>query len=283
MAPTPELGKIRPVVMKGYRKTARLGSFRRFALAMWRDAPDGRIYGTMFLDVTKCLALAKQVEQEHGIKLTMGHFIGKAVALALRENPQFNAKIMWGNIYEKETVDVYFQVDMGEGGDLSGVTVERADEKSLIDIAKELREKAQRLRKGEDEQYEKTQKGCFGWIPPFVLRPFVKTLMFLQCELGVDLRWFGIKAKPDPFGTVMVTNVGMFGIDIAYAPLVTFSRVPLVALVGRVAEEAVVIDGKIEIRPILSASATFDHRFGDGAHIGRIVRTVRKFVEDPTI
>ena len=271
------------MVMKGYKKTARLGSFRRFAMATWKDAPDGRIYGTMLFDVSKAVALAKRVEAEQGVKLTMGHFVGKGVALALREVPQFNAKLIWGTFYEKETVDAYFQVDMDAGDDLSGVVVERADEKSVVEIANELRAKAERLRKGQDDQYEKTQKGVFGLLPWWLLRPLLAVLIFIQYNLGIDLRWFGLKAKPDPFGTVMITNVGMFGIDIAYAPLVPTSRVPLVVLVGRVQDQALVVDGKIEIRPVLTASGTFDHRYGDGAHIGRIVRAVRRFVEDPFV
>lgn len=269
------------MVMKGYKRTAKLGSFRRMANAFWGEPTDGRIFGTMFLDVSKALALSKQVEKEHGLKLSMGVFIGKAISIALKRVPQFNAKKIWGTFYEKDSVDVYFQVDIEGGGDLSGTVVEKADQKTIVEIAKELKEKSEKLRKGHDDQYEKTQKGLFGWLPPFIIRWILSFLIFIQYNLGVDLRWFGIKAKPDPFGTVMVTNVGMFGIDIAYAPLVTPARVPLVALVGRVNEQAVVVDGKIEIRPILTAGATFDHRYGDGYHIGKIVRAVRHFVENP--
>jgi pyruvate dehydrogenase E2 component (dihydrolipoamide acetyltransferase) len=267
--------------MKGYKRTAKLGSFRRMANAFWGEPTDGRIYGTMFLDVSKAMALSKEVEKDHGLKLSMGVFIGKAISIALKRVPQFNAKKIWGTFYEKDSVDVYFQVDIEGGGDLSGTVVEKADQKTIIEIAKELKAKSEKLRKGQDDQYEKTQKGLFGWLPPLFIRWILSFLIFIQYNLGVDLRWFGIKAKPDPFGTVMVTNVGMFGIDLAYAPLVTPARVPLVALVGRVVDQAVVVDGKIEIRPILTASATFDHRYGDGYHIGKIVRAVRHFVENP--
>jgi pyruvate dehydrogenase E2 component (dihydrolipoamide acetyltransferase) len=269
------------MVMKGYKRTAKLGSFRRMANAFWGEPTDGRIYGTMFLDVSKAMALSKEVEKDHGLKLSMGVFIGKAISIALKRVPQFNAKKIWGTFYEKDSVDVYFQVDIEGGGDLSGTVIEKADQKTIIEIARELKAKSEKLRKGHDDQYEKTQKGLFGWLPPFIIRWILSFLIFIQYNLGVDLRWFGIKAKPDPFGTVMVTNVGMFGIDLAYAPLVTPARVPLVALVGRVVDQAVVVDGKIEIRPILTASATFDHRYGDGYHIGKIVRAVRHFVENP--
>jgi pyruvate dehydrogenase E2 component (dihydrolipoamide acetyltransferase) len=79
----------------------------------------------------------------------------------------------------------------------------------------------------------------------------------------------------------MCTNVGMMGVDIAYAPLIPMSRVGVIGLVGGVKQVPMVVDGKIEIRPQLTGSATFDHRLGDGAQIGLFIRTVRAFIEDP--
>ncbi|MBI3723602.1 2-oxo acid dehydrogenase subunit E2 [bacterium] len=266
--------------MSAYKRPDRLGSFRRFALAFWKPAQDGTIYGTIFTDATNMLALAKKAEAEHGVKITPGHVVGKALALGLRAAPQMNSKVIWGTIYQKETIDIYFQVDVEGGKDLSGVLIERADEKSLLDIAKELREKATALRAGKDKQYERTQKGFLSRIPPFVLNRILRLLTFLEFNLGIALTFLpGVKR--DAFGTAMVTNVGMMGIDIAYAPLIPITRVGVIGLVGRVVDEPMVVDGKIEIRPKLTASATFDHRLGDGAQIGVLVRTARAFMDNP--
>jgi hypothetical protein len=269
------------MVMQGYTKTKKLGTFRRFALAQWGDSKDGRIYGTMFFDYTNCIALAKKVEAEHGIKLTPTHFIGKAVALGLKESPCFNAKLIWGTFYEKEDVDIFFQVDIESGKDLSGVVIRKCDRKTIVEIAQELRASAEKLRKGEDKQYEKTQKGVLGKLPIWLLRRVIKTLIFCTYNLGIDLSFLG--AKVDPFGTVMISNVGPMGIDIAYAPLVPPARIPLVTLIGRVTDQPHVVDGKVEVRPILTGSATFDHRYGDGAHIGRLIRKVREYMENPWV
>ena len=268
--------------MSAYRRPEKLGSFRRFALAFWRPPSDGTIYGTLFVDATNMLALSKKVEQEHGVKLTPGHFVGKGLALGLRAAPQFNSKIIWGTPYQKDTVDVYFQVDVEGGKDLSGCVIERADEKSIVDIAKELREKAQAIRQGKDQQYEKTQKGIFSKFPPFLIRRILSFLTFMEVNLGIPLTFLpGVKR--DAFGTCMLSNVGMMGIDLAYAPLIPVTRVGVIGLVGRVVEEPMVVDGKIEIRPKLTASATFDHRLGNGAQIGTLVRTARAFMENPYV
>ena len=268
--------------MGAYKKPEKLGSFRRFALAFWRPPSDGTIYGTLFVDATNMLALAKKVEAEHGVKLTPGHVVGKGLALGMRAAPQFNSKVIWGTVYQKETVDLYFQVDVEGGKDLSGVLVERADEKSIVDIAKELREKAQNLRAGKDQQYEKTQKGLFSRFPPFIIRRILNFLTFCEFNLGIPLTFLpGV--KKDAFGTCMLTNVGNFGIDIAYAPLIPVTRVGVISLVGRIVDEPMVVDGKIEIRPKLTASATFDHRLGNGAQIATLVKTARAYMENPYV
>ena len=87
--------------------------------------------------------------------------------------------------------------------------------------------------------------------------------------------------RPEPFGTVMVTNVSHFGIDVAYAPLVPVSRVPFLSLLGQVTDQPVVRNGEIVIAPVCPMSATFDHRLLDGNKIGRIVRDTRAYLDDP--
>jgi len=264
-----------------YKRPERIGSFRRFALAFWGPPTGGTIYGSLFMDATNLLAFSKKMEAEHGIKITPGHVIGRALALGLKASPQLNSKVIWGTIYQKDTIDIFFQVDV-DGKDLSGVLIENADQKNVVEIAKELREKAAKVREGKDKQYEKTQKGLFARLPSFIIRRIINILTFFEFNLGLPLTFFpGV--KKDAFGTAMVTNIGMMGIDVAYAPLVPVSRVGVIALVGRIADAPWVVGGKIEIRPILTGSATFDHRLGDGTHIGILVRTARAYIENPTL
>ena len=67
-----------------------------------------------------------------------------------------------------------------------------------------------------------------------------------------------------------------------FAPLSHVERVPLLVLVGAVADKPVVIDRKLEIRPILPITATIDHRYVDGWHIGRAMRSFRSYLESPS-
>ncbi|MGE0713278.1 MAG: 2-oxo acid dehydrogenase subunit E2 [Planctomycetota bacterium] len=253
--------------------------FRKFAMAFW-DAPrEGLIYGHVKVDVSRMRQFQEHVQQKFGIRPSIGLLVGRSVALALHQVPEGNAKIIWGQAYLKDTVDVYYQVDVEDGKDLSGVVVPDVGRKTCVEVTQILNERAGKLRRGEDEQYEKTQKGLLSYVPGWLLRFLLKALTFLEYNFGIPPTFLG--ANAEPFGTVMVTNVSKFGIDVAYAPLVPVSRVPLIVLVGQPTDEAWVRDGKLVVAPVAPFSATFDHRLLDGNKIGRIVRAVRSYLEDP--
>lgn len=264
-----------------YEPLKHYSSFRRIALAQWGPPRDPIVHGQLYLDVTESEKFLAQVNADHGQKASLGVLVGKAVALGLRSVPALNSKVVGRRIYLKSSVDIFFQVDVGSGSDLAGTVVQDCDKKPLHEIARELKEAAGKIRSGEDEQYEKTQKGgLFKILPIGMLAWLLKLMSFLLYRVGIPSRWLGASA-PDPFGSAMVTNVAGFGVDVAYAPLVPWTRVPTVVVVGRAREMPAVVDGEIVVRRMLPTSATFDHRAADGAHLGLLTRLVKEFVEHP--
>ncbi len=257
-----------------------LRGFRKFAQVFW-DAPrDGLIYGHLQADVTRAQRFVADVQAKHGIAPSMGQLVGKAIARAATLVPDINGKLIWGRPYLKDTVDMYFQVDVEDGKDLSGVVVEDCGNKTIVEVAQVLRDRAKKLRTGGDQQYEKTQKGCLGVLPVSFLRAALGLFTFLEYNLGIPPTMIG--AREDPFGTLMVTNVSSFGVDVAYAPLIPVSRVPFICLVGRVKPTPWVDPaGQLCVRPAITMSATFDHRMLDGNKIGKFNRAVIAYMEDP--
>ncbi len=78
--------------------------------------------------------------------------------------------------------------------------------------------------------------------------------------------------------TFTVTNIGSLG-GLFATPIPNFPDVAILGL-GRIHDKVVPINGKIEIRKILPASLTFDHRVFDGAEAARFVNDLKKFLED---
>jgi pyruvate dehydrogenase E2 component (dihydrolipoamide acetyltransferase) len=254
-----------------------VSTFRRMAAAMWRSPRDPSIYGSMDVDATAALAfLAAQPKQP---RITITHLVARAVALALRDQPELNGKVrFWGRLEQRATIDVFVTVATEGHRDLSGARIDRADEKSLAEIAREIAERAGKIRGGKDPSYRKS-KAMLGQIPWWLARPATWLSDVLVNELHVDLPAQGMPR--DPFGSAIVTSVGMFGIDSAFAPFVPLARCPMLILVPEVRPRPWAVGDRAVVRPVLRLCATFDHRLIDGAAAGRFAARLTELFGAP--
>ncbi len=208
--------------------------------------------------------------------------MAKAAAAVLKECPDANAILRWNRIYLRKRIGIFFQVvmtDEGDGkADLSGATLYDVEGKSLVEICDEFEKKVDLVRKRKDPALEKT-RGTFLAIPFFMLNRLLKLISFFSFTLNLDLRWAGIPS--DPFGSMMITNVGTLGLDVAYVPLVPYARVPILLAVGAVAEKPIVDAGAIIVAKMMAVSATFDHRVIDGFHASVMSKVLKAWMEKP--
>lgn len=245
-----------------------VSSFRRMAAAMWRTPSDPSIYGSMDVDATAPLAFLRAHEAATGVRLTVTHLVARAVALALRDQPELNAKVrFWGRLEQRATIDVFVTVATDGNRDLSGVRIERADEHSLVELARAIADRAGKIRRGDDASYRKS-RSTFKRLPWWLARPVTRLSDVLVNELHIDLTAQGM--PPDPFGSAIVTSVGMFGIDTAFAPFVPLARCPILILIPEIRPRPWAVGDRVEVRPVLRLCATFDHRIIDGAAAGRL-------------
>jgi pyruvate dehydrogenase E2 component (dihydrolipoamide acetyltransferase) len=263
--------------MRGFHRLERLSSWRRLALHAWRAPNDPTVHGSLELDVGEALEVLRELRARSGRKLSVTHLVGRAIALAIRERPEVNAIVRFGRVWQRDTIDVFYQVAFEGGENLAGHKVARADEKSLVETARELAEGAGRVR---DKQGETVKAASmFKLIPAPLIGVALRASTALTYDLGLDLRRFGVPF--DGFGSVMVTNVGSFGLTSGYPPILPFSRCPLLLLVGEVQSRPVVYQGEIAARPILPIGITFDHRLLDGYQAGVLAKRFREVIEHP--
>ncbi len=259
-----------------------VSSFRKIAIGTWQTAYDPSVYGTMELRMDEAMRYLAEFREKTGKKLTISHLMAKAAAMVLKETPEANAIMRWNRVYLRKRIGIFFQVVLTDEGptkiDLSGATVYDTEQKSLSQIYDEFNEKVNKVRARQDPALEKT-RGTFLKIPYFALNRLLKLISFLTYTLNLDLSGVGI--PNDPFGSMMITNVGSLGLDVAYVPLVPYSRVPILLAVGMVKERAIVVDGKIIVAKMMSVNATFDHRFIDAQHAASMSRILREWIEHP--
>lgn len=254
-----------------------LTGWRKIASAVWGAPADPQIYGAIELDATRALAFMERARAA-GHRVTPTHLVGRAIAVGLHAVPDFNIVVRGSRAYRRPSVDVFFIAAVEGGRDLSGVRVTRADEKSVFEVADELRRRASAMRRGDDPDFART-KGIMETLPRPLLRTALRFSAKVSGDLGMGIRALSI--RPYSFGSAMVSSLGMYGIPLGWAPISWLYRVPLLVLVGEVAQRAVVVDGRVEARPVLPLTATIDHRYVDGWHISEFVRPFRAYIEDP--
>ena len=258
-----------------------LSAFRKLSIGTWRTTYDPIVHGSTALRMDKALAYVKDFREHTGKRLTLTHMMAKAVSHVLHEVPDANAVLRFHTIYLRQRVGVMFQVVLSDPKtneiDLSASTLFECHEKTLEQIVDEFTQTTDLVR----SRKASTQKSrsLIQKMPGFVVHPFLKTVTFLQGTLNLNLSGLGIPS--DPFGSVMITNIGSLGLDEAYPPLVPYSRVPMVLAMGAVTDTPVVEDGKVVPAKVMRLCASFDHRILDGAHAAKMVQKLREWMEDP--
>ena len=264
--------------MSNFTLQERLATWRRVALSTWKQSDDPQIFGWLDIDATGLLAYVEALRAASGTRVTVTHVVGKAAALAFAESPECNAVPCLSGLRRRNSVDVFFSVAVNGGKNLSGAKVERADELSAVQIAERLQEHVATIRDKGDTPLQKSQK-LLSRFPGWLMRPTMRATAVINFDLGLDLSRLGV--PHDPFGTVVVTNVGVLGIEQGFAPLIPSGRNAALLTVGKIRDKVIAVDGKPAVRPVLTVGGTFDHRVVDGYHLGRISAALTRVLSAP--
>ncbi|PXY22631.1 2-oxo acid dehydrogenase subunit E2 [Prauserella muralis] len=256
----------------------RLRGWRKLAGATWTAPKDPQFYGELELDAAGLLDYVDTARSRSGVHLTVTHLVGRAVAVGLAEVPALAVRLSRGRAWPRESIDVFFIVATGDGEELTGVKVDRANRKSAIAIARELHDRVAAIGRGDDADFGRS-KALLERLPAPLMRLALRGAAWLTSGLNLDLSRAGMPRQA--FGSAMITSVGMWGVERAFSPLAPYYRVPLLVLVGAVTQRPVVRDGEVVVRPMLTLTATFDHRYADGAHAARFAAAIRRYCADP--
>jgi 2-oxoglutarate dehydrogenase E2 component (dihydrolipoamide succinyltransferase) len=82
-------------------------------------------------------------------------------------------------------------------------------------------------------------------------------------------------------GTFTITNGGVFG-SLLSTPIINFPQVAILGL-HKIQDRPVVVDGKIEVRPMMYVALSYDHRIIDGQHAVLFLVRVKEMMEDPAL
>lgn len=121
-----------------------------------------------------------------------------------------------------------------------------------------------------------------GLIVPVIRDADRKSLRAISRELAeLSTRARARRLGPEELlgGTFTVSNAGMLGVD-AVTPIINPPEVGILGI-GRIADRALAVGGRVEVRAAATLCLTFDHRVVDGAPASRFLGEMRRLLEDP--
>jgi len=98
-------------------------------------------------------------------------------------------------------------------------------------------------------------------------------------DLAARARAGRLKLDEMTGGTFSVSNLGMYGID-AFTAVLNPPEAAILA-VGSTVDEAVVVDGEVQVRPRTRLTLTVDHRVLDGAGAAAFLRELTDLLAEP--
>lgn len=107
----------------------RLRGWRKLAGSTWAAPNNPQFYGELDIDAAPLTTYLRELREQTGVRVTPTHLVGKAVAHGLTEVPALRARLVRGRAHPRESVDVFFIVSTGDGGDLTGVKIADVDHK----------------------------------------------------------------------------------------------------------------------------------------------------------
>jgi pyruvate dehydrogenase E2 component (dihydrolipoamide acetyltransferase) len=255
-----------------------LTTYRKISIASWNHPRDPSTYGWCDLPTGAAKAYLKAQGGRPAPSLT--HYVAKIIAHCLEKYPDLNHLLRAGNLYRRARTDVFVTtlLKTQAGQDLSGFTLQGVPERTLGELAQLSWEAVERLRRGDDPQTRQTD-AVVRRLPTWVLRGVLGAQSFFQYTLNRSLLAAGI--PDDRFGSAIITNSGVLGIDYGLVPLSPYSRCPLVIGIGHERPLPIVRMGEVVAAECVTISFTFDHRYADGIHGAQMMRHFRKIFLSP--
>ena len=181
---------------------------RKISMAGWGSPSEPATYGAVTINLEQIERAIDQLSKKIGQKITITHFVARAMGLAIEACPEINCRMVLGKLLPNKTVDTSLLVacedPVTKKNDLANVTIRSVNKKTMKDISDEIVLGAAKLRAGKNEHHKKTN-GPMNYLPTAIAGPIISFMAWLACALQMDIPALGLQAHP--FGTCIITSV----------------------------------------------------------------------------
>jgi hypothetical protein len=211
---------------------------------------------------------------------TLFHLVLRAIGLALTEYPRLNRFVAGSRLYQRRGIWLSFSAKQRLERDAPIFTAKFLFEptETLAAMVDRVHAEVGAGRSGRETRTDREIK-AFLRVPAPVLRVGVRLVRRLDAW---GLLPPSFSAGDPLYASVFVANLGSVGLDAAYHHLYEYGTIPIFVTIGRVRRvPAVLDDGSLGSREIVTLRFTYDERVEDGFYAARALERLRELLEHP--
>lgn len=255
-----------------YTRRVPSSPWRKVSIGSWKPTGDSSIHAFEEFNVEPALAWCAEK------KISFNTFLLKIIGQTISEKDTINRVIRFGKVYQRATIRIFYHVlPSKQTDDLSGALIDQPHLRSADELEVDLRQQINAIRRGNDPM--KASKKTFARLPGIAARPMLNVLSFLLYSLNI--KPFFVPAPNDPFGSVMVTHIGSFGLTKACTPIAPYTRIPMVIAVGKTEKRVISENDEVVQREMATLGFTFDHRIMDGIQFSEFIQVLTHYFSHP--
>jgi len=247
---------------KGDEERVKMTRLRSTIAKRLKEAQNNAAMLTTFneIDMSRIIEMRAEYKEgfqkRYGVKLGFMSFFVRSCVEALKAFPIINAEIQQDEIVYKNYYNIGVAVGTEKG--LVVPVVRDADELSFADIEKQI------IALGENRDADELS---FADIEKQII------------ALGEKAKTGQLSIEELQGGTFTITNGGIYG-SMLSTPILNPPQSGVLGM-HNIVQRAIVVDGKVEVRPIMYLALSYDHRIIDGKDAVSFLVRVKEYLEDP--
>ena len=243
---------------------------------------DSDVYINTKIDVTELVDYLNKLKAKKKYQdLTYFHAFSTAVGKLFYNRPYLNRFIISKNFYDRKFVNISF-VAKREFTDESEenfnvVTIEKDD--NLFILSDKISGKVKKVRTSKTNTADNFI-GSVGKLPKFIKNILVDLLKFADNH---DLIPTSLTDNSIYHSSIILSNLGSINCGAIYHNLTDFGTNSILMTIGKIKDEPVVINGKIEIRKICEFGVNLDERIADGFYFAKSLQLFEYILNNPKL
>lgn len=239
---------------------------------------DSDVFINQLLDVTELVKYMNNLKKKEK-DITYFHLFMTLIAKTIYNKPLLNRFVVNKRFYDRKDVSIAFTAKVNYEDKakeiLSVIKIEEND--NLFSIKEKTLKAVENVRNAK-ESGTNNSMNIIAKLPGFILSPVVGIIKWMDRH---DLLPKSLIDDNLYYSTCIVSNLGSIKSGAIYHNLTDFGTSSILATIGEIKEQYVLIDGKQEKRYLCEFGINIDERIADGVYFVKAVKLMQDILNKP--